>query len=387
VRRIVALGVAGFALSAPGLAHAAGESISLRTDHATPGYGTVLHFSGSISPTKAGVRVHVYRVTGSGNVPLLHGTTKANGSFRLGLRIKKPGTFVAKASIPTGGGPVVVTSGQVAIRVKPRLATHFVGKSVIGGRLRLSGTLSPAGAGVLRRTTNGKTRLVKVGRSGRFAFNVPTGAAKLVRIRLVLTPVAGYAARNVARPKRITGPYLSQGARGYAVSVLERQLRSQRYLLRAIDRTYADDTTEAVWAFQKVHGLSRTGRVTPGFWKILARSRTPLARVRHGDHIEISKTKQVIYEVRAGKVVNVIHTSTGATGNTPVGTWHVYYKVPGYNAIQMYYSMFFIGNFAIHGYHSVPPYPASHGCSRIPLWAAPGLFSRWGMGATVYVFP
>jgi lipoprotein-anchoring transpeptidase ErfK/SrfK len=118
----------------------------------------------------------------------------------------------------------------------------------------------------------------------------------------------------------------------------------------------------------------------------MSRSHVPRARVARGTHIEISKTKQVLFEVRKGRVVNVLHTSTGATGNTPVGTFHVYGKVPGYNAKQMYYSLFFKGGFAIHGYHSVPPYPASHGCARIPIWAARGLYNRWGVGSTVMVF-
>ena len=41
---------------------------------------------------------------------------------------------------------------------------------------------------------------------------------------------------------------------------------------------------------------------------------------------------------------------------------------------------------AIHGYASVPTYPASHGCVRTPLWFAPGFYSRWDVGASVYVF-
>jgi lipoprotein-anchoring transpeptidase ErfK/SrfK len=127
--------------------------------------------------------------------------------------------------------------------------------------------------------------------------------------------------------------------------------------------------------------------VTPGLWRRLSRSATPRARVRKGNHIEISKAHQVIYEVRKGKVQNVIHTSTGATGNTPVGRWRVYYKDAGYNASHMYYSLFFLRGFAIHGYASVPPWPASHGCARIPLWIAPGLYSRWGYGSRIIVFP
>ena len=35
-------------------------------------------------------------------------------------------------------------------------------------------------------------------------------------------------------------------------------------------------------------------------------------------------------------------------------------------------ALYFIGGYAVHGYHSVPPYQASHGCARVPLWAAHG---------------
>jgi lipoprotein-anchoring transpeptidase ErfK/SrfK len=153
-----------------------------------------------------------------------------------------------------------------------------------------------------------------------------------------------------------------------------------------VNRYYGTDTYEAVLAFQKVHGMARTGHVTHSVWRLLARARIPRPQVARGDHVEVSKTRQVLYEVRHGKVARIVHVSTGATGNTPVGKFHVYGKVPGLNGSGMFYSLFFTGAFAIHGYISVPPYPASHGCVRTPMWFAPGFYSRWAVGATVYIF-
>ena len=46
-----------------------------------------------------------------------------------------------------------------------------------------------------------------------------------------------------------------------------------------------------------------------------------------GDHVEVDKARQVLFLVRGGKVALVTHVSTGATGNTPLGLWHVYAKV------------------------------------------------------------
>jgi lipoprotein-anchoring transpeptidase ErfK/SrfK len=48
--------------------------------------------------------------------------------------------------------------------------------------------------------------------------------------------------------------------------------------------------------------------------------------------------------------------------------------------------MTFHGNFAIHGYYSVPVYPASHGCVRVPMWLADWLYDRSFVGERVYVY-
>ena len=165
-----------------------------------------------------------------------------------------------------------------------------------------------------------------------------------------------------------------------------RLYRLDHYALPGVDSVYDASTADAVLAFQKVHGLPRTGAVDLRLWRVLRTSGPPHARVRSGEHIEVDKTRQVLFEVRSGKVVSVSQVSTGATGNTPVGLWHVYAKGPGTNAKGMYDSLFFLRGFAIHGYYSVPSYPASHGCVRTPFWFARELYSRWGVGASVYVF-
>jgi lipoprotein-anchoring transpeptidase ErfK/SrfK len=111
----------------------------------------------------------------------------------------------------------------------------------------------------------------------------------------------------------------------------------------------------------------------------------PRPRYRRGHHLEIDKSRQVLFEVDGGRVVRVVHVSTGATGNTPVGRWHVYSKVVGWSWV-LWYPMYFLRGFAIHGYPSVPPYPASHGCVRTPMWIAPTLFATNSYGESVYVY-
>jgi len=52
----------------------------------------------------------------------------------------------------------------------------------------------------------------------------------------------------------------------------------------------------------------------------------------------------------------------------------------------LYDPMYFRGSYAIHGNPSVPPYPASHGCVRVPMWLAPHLYATNPYGETVYVY-
>ena len=43
-------------------------------------------------------------------------------------------------------------------------------------------------------------------------------------------------------------------------------------------------------------------------------------------------------------------------------------------------------HYAIHGFPSVPTYPASHGCVRIPIWIADWLYQQSPVGERVYVY-
>ena len=40
----------------------------------------------------------------------------------------------------------------------------------------------------------------------------------------------------------------------------------------------------------------------------------------------------------------------------------------------------------MHGYPDVPPYPASHGCVRIPMWIATTIYAQIAYGSAVYVY-
>jgi hypothetical protein len=272
--------------------------------------------------------------------------------------------------------------------MRPGLTARVTGRRSVGERIVLRGRLLPADAGRLALDYLDRSRRVRVGAAGHFRVVLPSEVPGRTRWRLRLTPADGFERVSRRHALVLRAPSLRLGSGGQAVRALEQRLRNLHFVIRGVDTRYGWDTVEAVLAFQKVHGLARTGRVSAGVWSRLGRARIPRAFVPSGTHLEISKTKQVMFEVVDGRVARAVHVSTGATGNTPVGRWRVYRLGPGYNALGMYYSLYFLRGFAIHGYRSVPAFPASHGCVRTPIWFARGFYDRWArLGTQVLVFP
>ncbi len=219
----------------------------------------------------------------------LHGRRFVNGK----LRVRVLGTA------PWTANALGVRSRPIRILVTPKLVVHTVGSALVGSRVRVVATLHPASAGT-----------VTVPR-------VDTTHAHVVRLTIRSRPRPGWAAVGATAAVTIVQPDLAAGARGASVRELERRLRELHYAVQA-DGYFGDDDVEAVYAFQKVEGLARTGAVDAAVWARLAVARTPLARFG-GDHVEIDKTRQVLFVVRGGAVSLVVATSTGATGNTPLG--------------------------------------------------------------------
>jgi lipoprotein-anchoring transpeptidase ErfK/SrfK len=269
-----------------------------------------------------------------------------------------------------GTAPWVAQAGGVTSTVRivavPRLVVRLVGAAVVGSRVRVNATLHPASAGKV------------VGPAA-----VDTRVAHVARVTVTTRPAPGWASVRSTVRAEIVQPQLSAGSRGPSVLQLEERLRDLHYAVEA-DGVYGDDVVEAVYAFQKVEGLPRTGAVTPGLWASLLHAQVPHARYP-GNHIEVDKTRQVLLVVRAGKVALVVAVSTGATGNTPLGLWHVYRKVTGFDWV-LYYPNYFLRGFAVHGYPDVPPYPASHGCVRIPMWVATRVYNEIALGTAIYVY-
>ncbi len=329
-------------------------------------YGAAGTLTGVLRPAVRGARVQLYRA----GTYVTSARVGANGRFRMRVLLRSPGPYHARF------GSVRSLARTIALR--PELQASVPAVAPVGGVLSLSPRLFPARAGAVRVRIFRDGRLVRT-RAGR----IPTAGPGSIRIELTTTPRRGYTRVRRVLTAQVVQPSLAPGSRGPSVLALERRLAQLRYALRGVDSVYDQDTYEAVLAFQKVNGLPRTGRVEDWLWRRLARAGIPRAH-RGGDYIEVDKTRQVLFVVAGGRVTKVVHVSTGATGNTPLGSWQVYRKVPGWDWV-LWYPMYFKGGFAIHGYPSVPAYPASHGCVRIPMWIAPSLYRTHGQGTTVIV--
>jgi lipoprotein-anchoring transpeptidase ErfK/SrfK len=108
----------------------------------------------------------------------------------------------------------------------------------------------------------------------------------------------------------------------------------------------------------------------------------------HGRHAEADLSRQVLALVDGGRVRHIYPTSSGSPATpTVLGSFRVYRKDFGTNAKGMLHSSYFIRGYAIHGYASVPVYPASHGCLRVPLEEAFYIFSWLRYGDRVDVYP
>jgi lipoprotein-anchoring transpeptidase ErfK/SrfK len=139
-------------------------------------------------------------------------------------------------------------------------------------------------------------------------------------------------------------------------------------------------------------GLERTGVVGAATRNALTTATRAVATSTTGRVIEIDLRRQVLLAVRDGRVEWVFDTSTGRIAcRTPRGHWLVQHEIDGSHRSRLgllYRPKYFHGGVAIHGFTTVPPYPASHGCVRVTYPAMDELWSAQlaPVGTPVWVY-
>jgi lipoprotein-anchoring transpeptidase ErfK/SrfK len=227
-------------------------------------------------------------------------------------------------------------------------------------------------------------RMPRLGQRIAAVLAQPGARLRAVSVELRVLPRTG-------RAHRVPPRVLRAGMTGADVRALNQRLFDLHFLPGPGSSEYTTATVDAVIAFQKWAGVARDGTAGPQTQKALGRAAapTPLMR-RAGRRVEVSISKQLALEVLGGRVLWVLPVSTAMPGYvTPLGRYRVYSKsVESWsNPYKEWlpYASYYSGGRALHGLASVPPFPASHGCIRVPLEFAPLLYKFDTVGTEIDV--
>lgn len=234
---------------------------------------------------------------------------------------------------------------------------------------------------------------------------------------------------TIASGPTTTAPVLNRtlkaGVQGPDVRRLQQRLKDLSFDPNLIDSDFGYNTTQSVWAFEKLvlktPRQKVTGSITPETWQLLQQDnlivpRRPQAPTE--SHVEIYLPEQVLVVFKKGKPILVTHISTGTgedwceevtidpgeqgnpgteplkkgiCGNavTPGGFYYFYNRKSGTRQSKlgtMWNPVYFNGGIAVHGAAQVPNSPASHGCVRIPMHVSEYFQTLVAYGDRVYVF-
>ena len=167
-----------------------------------------------------------------------------------------------------------------------------------------------------------------------------------------------------------------------------------------------DSYRQAIITFQKVNDLKRTGKLTrTDFEAIQNASEFALKESQKLEEnkvrVEVDLRRQVLFVINhENKILRILTISSGNDKEfdsegfvrdavTPVGRFNIYNKIKGWRKSALgllYYPNYFLSGLAIHGSKFVPPYPDSHGCIRIPMFAAEEFYRLAEIGVEVLVY-
>jgi N-acetylmuramoyl-L-alanine amidase len=344
--------------------------------------GGSVTLSGKVTPAAPG---QIVQIVDDEGVVRGQDETGGRGGYKVTLtprnnvRVRAVWGAVASEWIGIGVRPIVTSSLR---------RVHLFGRAVVRGRVRPRHPNAIVGVRLLRWGKVVARRRARLNEHSRYSvrFYVPRPGVYRARVRFDAPDLMGKTSATGRREPPL--PSLGVGATNLYVRLLEKRLRRLNYHLRGINRRYDHRTADALRAFNKVQGRRRLGWVKASTWYALSSPRRPRPRASSPYfHIEVNQSKQVLYTVTNGRVTNVLHVSTGAP-RTPTydGVYRFFRKLAGYSPGRLYYPSYFDGRRATHGWPSVPTYAASHGCVRVPMWAARWLYGKISIGDQIRIY-
>jgi peptidoglycan hydrolase-like protein with peptidoglycan-binding domain len=289
-------------------------------------------------------------------------------------------------------------AGAAAYKLEGGMATKEMRYYAPAQQVVMRGRVTPAVPGevltlyAIRRGKATKKIRRRVRNGGRFEFTFKVG--KPGPVRLVVKhrrSAAQQAFRTERQTIQVVDWQAGVGERGRKVLLLQRALIKEGFAT-PVSGYYDDGTARGVLAFRKTNEMGRDGYALKEVYAMLMRGegayklRYPTAG-KNGKHVEFDWSRQVLVLARGGKPYRTYHTSSGAPATPTVfGSYRFYLKTPGTNSLGMVHSSYFIGGYAIHGYASVPNYPASHGCLRVPIPNALSIFNWIDIGDPIFTY-
>jgi|SRR5579884_864063 len=295
------------------------------------------------------------------------------------------------------GAPAYAAGGAVQAKASLHLSGVFSVQhqpvTVPGRAFTVTGVVRPyvPGQGVLLKAyVNGRMfKMVKLGLKpsahhvyGGFTWKLVSPAAGPVSIAVVHARNAamlGFIARSKlsALDERV-----SFGSTGRFVELIQQRL-SALHIYIPQTGVYDAGTGLAVDAYHRLLRWGTSQSLGPATVNALLNGTGafPLRFPKQGRHAEGNLGLQLLALADGSHVYWIFPISSGKPSTpTVLGSWKIYRRVPGYLPDGMYYSSFFTGGYAIHGYNPAPDYPASHGCMRLPIRDAIAAFNWLAMG-------
>lgn len=170
---------------------------------------------------------------------------------------------------------------------------------------------------------------------------------------------------------------------------------------RLYEMGFRGSAQQALATFQKWEGRKITGRLTRAELEAIRNAAPPRPKDAGYKHVEVDIDRQVLLLTDDdGEVTTILPVSTGSGKHykekrmsglayTPKGRFKIYNKLEGWRKSPLgllYYPNYFSDGLAIHGNPEVPHSPQSHGCVRIPMWAAKEMSEQLSIGTIVLIY-
>jgi hypothetical protein len=231
-------------------------------------------------------------------------------------------------------------------------------------------------------------RPARNGTSGQvsYAIRAPGAGQLVVVVRHDATTALGaFSARHALT---VLDDRAGFGSRAPFIALIQRRLAALHFYIPQTG-VYDNGTALALDAYHRLMGWgtspSLDSRVASAL--LSGDGRFPVRYSGDGRHAEANLSKQLLALIDRGRVVWLFPISSGKSSTpTILGRFHVYLKTPGYLPDGMYFSSFFTGGYAVHGYDPAPDFPDSHGCVRLPIPDAVAAYNWLHMGDGVDVY-